>query len=274
MTRVTVFAAGLAVAFAMTARADGWASATRTQPRRDRADLPVAPPPRPAGQPAGPDEDPAVVLDRIIANSKSVTEKLARTETGEPTQATQATILKDIDALLNRQDPAQSSSGGGGGGGGGGQSSGGMGKSGGQPMGGQGGGGGGSPGGQQAKGRKPRGSGKKDGQQPGGQEMANAGGKKDDQPGGAKAGGQDPKGGKGTTAGAAGGPDPGKPVPRPTVPLDDEVAKEVWGHLPDKVRQQVTQYYKEEFMPRYAELLKQYYSSLATTPGKGGEMRK
>ena len=65
-----------------------------------------------------------------------------------------------------------------------------------------------------------------------------------------------------------------RPVPRPSVPLDDEVAKEVWGHLPDKVRQQVTQYYKEEFMPRYADLLKQYYASLATTPGKGGDSRK
>jgi len=56
--------------------------------------------------------------------------------------------------------------------------------------------------------------------------------------------------------------------PKPTLPVDDDVAKDVWGHLPDKLRQQVTQYYKEEFMPRYADLLKQYYSSLANVPMK------
>jgi hypothetical protein len=62
--------------------------------------------------------------------------------------------------------------------------------------------------------------------------------------------------------------------PKPSVPLDDDVVKEVWGHLPDKLRQQVTQYYKEQFMPRYSDLLKQYYSSLANTPQKPGEARK
>jgi hypothetical protein len=244
-----------------------------------RADLPVAPPPRPAAPREA--EDPAVVVERIIANSKAVTEKLAKTETGEPTQTTQATILKDIDALIDRQENPPPS-----GGGGGendqndqkdqnqqnqnqqnqGQGSGGMGKGGQQPADGQG-------GGQQSRGRRPRG-GKDKGGQPGGQEMANAGGKNDPQPGGAKAGETGPKGPKGATPGAAGGTDPTTPPPRPTVPLDDEVAKEVWGHLPDKVRQQVTQYYREEFMPRYAELLKQYYSSLAATPGKPAEMRK
>ena len=43
----------------------------------------------------------------------------------------------------------------------------------------------------------------------------------------------------------------------------EEVAKEVWGHLPDKLRQQMSQYYKEDFTPKYAELLKLYYSSLS-----------
>lgn len=265
MTRATLFAAGLAVVLGSAARAD----------------LPVAPPPRPAAPRDA--EEPAKVVDRIIANSKDVTDKLAKTETGEPTQTTQATILKDIDALIDRQENPPKGGGGGGdqdqkdqqnksqGGGGGG---GGMGQSSGKPTGGQGGGGG-----QQSRGRRPKGG--KAGQPPEGQgqDTANAGGKPDGKNdpmpgGGAKAGGQDPKGGKGTTAGMAGGTEPGNPVPRPTVPLNDEVAKEVWGHLPDKVRQQVTQYYKEEFMPRYADLLKQYYSSLAATPGKPAETRK
>lgn len=270
MTRLALFAAGLSALLGSAARAD----------------LPVAPPPRPAAPRDA--EDPAKVVDRIIANSKDVTDKLAKTETGEPTQTTQATILKDIDALIDRQENPPKGGGGGGdqdqkdkqkqegqGGGGGGA---GMGQSSGKPMGGPGGGGG-----QQSRGRRPKGG--KAGQPPEGQgrDMANGGkkpdGKNDPMPGGgAKAGGQDdPKGGKGTTAGMAGGTEPGQPVPRPTVPLNDEVAKEVWGHLPDKVRQQVTQYYKEEFMPRYADLLKQYYSSLAATPGSPGkpaEMRK
>ena len=55
---------------------------------------------------------------------------------------------------------------------------------------------------------------------------------------------------------------------KPTLPIDDAVVKEVWGHLPDKLRQQVSQYYKEQFMPKYSELLKQYYSSLANAPQK------
>ena len=60
----------------------------------------------------------------------------------------------------------------------------------------------------------------------------------------------------------------GKAAIKPALPIDDAVVKEVWGHLPDKLRQQVTQYYKEEFMPKYSELLKQYYSSLANVPMK------
>jgi hypothetical protein len=83
-------------------------------------------------------------------------------------------------------------------------------------------------------------------------------------------GGKEPMGGKDMTAGGG----PGKPT-RPTMPLDEEVVKDVWGHLPDKLRQQVTQYYKEQFMPKYSDLLKQYYSSLANTPTKPpAEMRR
>ena len=83
----------------------------------------------------------------------------------------------------------------------------------------------------------------------------------------------------GPEAGAALGSLAGKrPVPRMATrvllrdanqqPIDDAVVKEVWGHLPDKLRQQVSQYYKEQFMPKYSDLLKQYYSSLANVPMK------
>ena len=69
-------------------------------------------------------------------------------------------------------------------------------------------------------------------------------------------------------AGGAAGVAMGKVAAKPSLPIDDSVVKEVWGHLPDKLRQQVSQYYKEQFMPKYSDLLKQYYSSLANAPQK------
>ena len=79
---------------------------------------------------------------------------------------------------------------------------------------------------------------------------------------------KDPKEQKNPGAAAAGNPG-GKLVPRASLPFDEDVAKDVWGHLPPKLRQQMTEYYKEDVMPKYSELLKLYYSSLSektTTP--------
>jgi hypothetical protein len=51
---------------------------------------------------------------------------------------------------------------------------------------------------------------------------------------------------------------------RATMPLRiTDRFKDAWGHLPEKVRQEVDLYFREQFMPRYSELLRQYYSSLA-----------
>ncbi len=76
---------------------------------------------------------------------------------------------------------------------------------------------------------------------------------KETKPGDAK----NPKGGNG------GGNVGGKDGKQGGLPFDDDVAKDVWGHLPDKLRQQMTQFYKDDVMPKYAELLKLYYSSLS-----------
>lgn len=54
----------------------------------------------------------------------------------------------------------------------------------------------------------------------------------------------------------------GKSAP-PGLPNEDPFTKQVWGHLPEKLRQQALQSYREQFMPRYGEMLKQYYSTLA-----------
>jgi hypothetical protein len=78
------------------------------------------------------------------------------------------------------------------------------------------------------------------------------------QPGGAKDQ-KDPKNPSGAAAGMPGGKVPAKSL----LPLDEDVSKNVWGHLPDKLRQQMTQYYNEDVMPKYAELLRLYYSSFA-----------
>lgn len=52
-------------------------------------------------------------------------------------------------------------------------------------------------------------------------------------------------------------PPPGKPER-----LSD-LNRDVWGHLPEALRQEVDHYYRERFMPRYRDLLQQYYTRLA-----------
>jgi hypothetical protein len=70
---------------------------------------------------------------------------------------------------------------------------------------------------------------------------------------------KDPKTPSGKTAGNPGG----KVSPKAIVAIEEDPSKDVWGHLPDKLRQQMTQYYKEDVMPKYADLLRLYYSSFS-----------
>jgi hypothetical protein len=53
-----------------------------------------------------------------------------------------------------------------------------------------------------------------------------------------------------------------------------DLYKDVWGHLPDRLRQEMDLYYREKFMPRYSELLRQYYATLAEQRKNGSEDRK
>ncbi len=50
-----------------------------------------------------------------------------------------------------------------------------------------------------------------------------------------------------------------------------DLYKEVWGHLPETMRQEMDQYAREQFMPRYSELLKQYYATIAEKGHRKGE---
>lgn len=275
--------------------------------------LPVAPPPRlvrPDGtrDPVPAAEAPAAVVERIIANARKVSDKLAAADAGDGTRATQAGVLKDIDVLLNPPDSPPKGGGGDssdmnkqdkgdgksdmnkqdkGKGDGEGQkgnnkfdqkpnpgkgtgqdkkkndgpgNSGGMEPKGGMNPGGMNPGGMGQKEGQAV--RRPRAGAPKDGKEPGGTAK---GGEKQPMTATQTAKAGTPTDPAGTANGAPADKKDDRPPPpiQPQFPLADVVAKEVWGHLPERVRLQLTEHYREEFMPRYAGLLRQYYSSLS-----------
>jgi hypothetical protein len=267
------------------------------------ADVEVAPPPRevrpdgsrdPAPEPAIPKaQNPLETVERIIKNSKVVGDKLAMTDTGTDTQKTQDTILKDIQSLIDQKEnppppspnqnqdmnkdqkenqpndkdkkddmmpmpgmndmppqkkdmqpgmndmPPQKKDM---------QPGDGMNP---PPMGGN----------DQPKGRKPRQQSGDQSKEQGGKPMEpgkSPDGKASKAPNAAS---KNPKQGTGQT------PEPMSQGERPpttlSIPPEEAAVKDVWGYLPDKLRQQAMQYYKQEFMPSYAKLLEQYYSSLS-----------
>lgn len=222
-----------------------------------------------AAPPAG-DEDPLKVIERITKAARAVGDKLHDEDSGADTQKTQEQLLKDIDSLLKPPPPM--------GGGGGGSPPPPMNNDGNPPP--QGGGGGGSPPPQGGGNPPPMGGGGNSSKRPRGDRNKEQGGSGEKQPmpmGGSgmkdpmpMGGKPDPKeppmpgGGGGSDSKPMGGNQAGKggKGTPPELPLDDPFTKRVWGHLPEKVRQQAMQSYREQFMPRYSEMLKQYYSTL------------
>lgn len=266
-----------------------------------RAQVEVAPAPRAIrpdgtrdpvpGSTAAQKENPLVVVQRIIKNSKTVGDKLAMTDTGTETRQTQEKILKDIQSLIDQQDnpppspdknpdknpdkepdkkqknmddtkdkkPDDMNK-----------------KSDMMPQGGMNDmppmpkdmGMGGMPppmadNDDEPHARRPRQQNGNQPEQKDGQPKNPSSGKQQPQPQ-TQAKNPPPKDPK-NTGGVVPDPSRGNPTDpgRPLLPFEDEIVKEVWGHLPDKMRQQATQYYQQDFMPRYTELLKLYYSSLA-----------
>lgn len=55
-----------------------------------------------------------------------------------------------------------------------------------------------------------------------------------------------------------------------TSPLAD-LYKDIWGHLPAMMRQEMDQYAREQFMAKYSELLKQYYATIAEKSRRRGD---
>jgi len=190
-------------------------------------------------EPTAPTEEdtPEKILDRITNSAKSIGDKLKDQDTSSDTLKQQEQLLKDIDSLL-KPPPPQS----GGGGGGGGSSGGGSQK----PM-----PNGGSSGQGQQKPMSDGAGGPGAGQKP----MPSGTGGSKPEPQSGEAGGKEQSGQGSTGQGGKSG--------APLLPNEDPFTKQVWGHLPEKLRQQALQSYKEQFMPRYNGLLKQYYNSLA-----------
>lgn len=262
--------------------------------------LPAVALPQPENdQPAdGEAEDPAAIADRIAENTKKAGDQLGEFDAGDRTQKTQDQVLKDLDKLLNpppmenknnssqssdmSQSNDQSQSGNS-------NPQGGMnppppqGNSGGmqQPKTGNSGGMRQNPGGGQTSSRRGSRREQRDRERrqqqgsnqtaqlqpmPTGPKPMSAGGNPMPMPMQANGGdGQKPQGGASggmnQTGTAAAGGVGGKSTP--ALPLDDAITKQVWGHLPEGLRQRMNQYYREQFMPKYSDLLREYYSSLA-----------
>ena len=209
-----------------------------------------------------PEEDDKDVLERLATNLRSVEEKLGNRELGEPTRQQQSDILKDIDSLIRRKQ--------------------------------QGGGGGG------ANQPPPQGGadqGEQDQKQGGAQQKQGGGGSSERRTAGrGKQRGQRnarasrrPRQGRGTSRSMAGRqPRPTgsqQPSPRPenergktSDSPDDrknpktELGKGYWGHLPESVRAQMDAYSNPQpFMPRYDDLVKKYYRTIAEQGRKKGD---
>ena len=245
--------------------------------------------------PEGEEIDVHKTAERIAENAQKAGDRLKEKDPGEETRKIQQEIVKDIDSLIKKaQQPppppmnsdmspmpmmpppmggAQQKSPMGGTGGSGQQAKSPMGGAGGssQPKAGSGGGTGGSEskqGRRQRRDRKPRG----DGPLGTGEPMANAGGMnpmpaspdpRDGQPGGRND----------RPTGDGGGDRFGKASPKRKDEKLADLYKDVWGHLPDRLRQEMDLYYREKFMPRYTELLRQYYAALAEQKKAGTEDR-
>jgi hypothetical protein len=192
-------------------------------------------------------EDPAAIVERIAKTAEGIGERLKDKDTGNETLEKQEQLLKDIDKLLKPPPPMDGSGGGGSSSNppppSGGEKNGGMPP----PM-------GGNPGMP-----PPMGGNKPRPQRTGSRPEPTAGTPKP-----MPMGMGNPDLGEPSKTGSNTGANPmGKPSGNAALPLEDPFTKQIWGHLPERLRQQASQYYREQYMPKYGELLKLYYSNLA-----------
>jgi hypothetical protein len=193
----------------------------------------------PPENPDEPEMDEQEILNRILKNARTSEERLANKEVNDSTRQVQRDILKDLDSLIEQsKKPPQDNQDQGGGGGGGGQA-----QSGGQKDQKNGQGGGMSARAQRRqRQQQARGSGKgsKSGQ---GQGEA-------EQPQQITKGSGNQGGGGGTSK-------------TEDVEKLAEIYKDIWGQLPEGLRLEMMAYSKEQFMDKYKDQLKKYYSTIS-----------
>jgi hypothetical protein len=213
----------------------------------------------PEDGPANPDEDEKDVLERIGRNMRAVEEKLGNRELGDPTSQQQRDIVKDLDSLIKKQQQNQ-------------------------------GGGGGSDDQQQDQQQQNGGEQGKQGERRQqsrggqGQQRGSSRGKQRQrrQRSGRQRGSQSgqPKGGTGSEQGSQPQQQPGSgnnPGGRGKSSENDkninaDLYKEVWGHLPESLRAEMNAYSNPApFMPRYDDLIKKYYRTIAEQGRKKGD---
>lgn len=193
------------------------------------------------------DEDPAKPkpeqkedkFDRVATGMRSASKKLDGKETGDETTKIQEQVIRDLDDLIKQlQNPPPS----GGGGGGGGSSGGGSSKS-----------GKNGDGGQQQRAGGRGASGRGTNRQPqGGTPKQQAEG------GGIEQGGKDRKDAEDS--------DERTDSERKVVAEAARKKKleiDVWGHLPPHLRDQLLNTYGERMLPKYEQLVKQFYEALS-----------
>lgn len=176
-------------------------------------------------------------LDRAARGMRSAGEKLDGEQTGADTRKIQEQVIKDLDDLINQlQNPPPPPQGGGGGGSGGGASSS-AGKSGQASM--------------QKMGAGQSSRGQKQGQAQGASAEAKGGREE-------KAGGQDKKIAEGSSERTESERKAEEEAAR-----KKKLEMDVWGHLPPHLRDQLLNTYGERMLPKYQQLVKQFYEVLS-----------
>jgi hypothetical protein len=181
----------------------------------------------------GPREKPEEIVARIKKNLAESEERLEKKDPGKDTRNIQDKIVKDLDELIKQQKDQQNQSG---------SSSGSASKS-----------------GKSGKGSSGQNNSGKNtgGKNTGGKNSGASAGKEKkpstDKQAGNKGKGQDPKK---TAGGSKGQQGKGKNTIA-------DLYKDIWGHLPLSRRQEMDAYSRERFMPRYEDLLREYYRTIA-----------
>ena len=241
----------------------------RTRPAEEvpKEEAPQPPAPRPekpkddAKEPAKPEEMPGApgaaapemdeqeVLNRVERNMRTAEDRLANRELSDGTRQVQEDIVKDLDLLIQQMQN---------GGGGEGQQD----QQNDQQQ---------QQGGQQQAGGRQRQSGRQQAGMPGNRRGRQRGGRQQasrqqggQQPGGQQGqqqGGQQPGQQQGQNSpnnqGGGGGRSEGE------MNKLAEIYKDVWGHLPETMRQEMNAYSREQFMGKYNDLIRQYYTTIA-----------